>query len=154
MLIYTHNTIILSSTAYRELQKQFDDDADVPALIPVENTCSSDFTEESPCNVASYDEKTAPDRSTLHRNDSIADDSESFPIYHFNGLEAHGRSARLSKFLLYKRSSNNAVGQSIALSGGGGGESQFANSHLEEILRTRWPGCRVDYLGQNAPCID
>ena len=52
------------------------------------------------------------------------------------------------------RSSVNAVGQSIALSGGGGGTGIFANSHIEEILRTRWPGCRLDWLGNNPPSID
>ena len=56
--------------------------------------------------------------------------------------------------LLLNRSSLNAVGQSIALSGGGGGELQFANSHMEEILRTKWPGCRVDWLGHPAPKVD
>ena len=57
-------------------------------------------------------------------------------------------------FSLIPRSSVNAVGQSIALSGGGGGTGIFANSHIEEILRTRWPGCRLDWLGNNPPSID
>ena len=141
----------------RELQKQYDEDiSDLPALVPVDAT----FTEpnspgvpsSSPHEVSSDMVVTDTERSALHRHDSIADESaEGLQLYHFNGLEAHGRPAKLTRFLLFKRSPNNAVGQSIALSGG---EGIFANSHLEEILRTRWPGCRVDWLGQQAPSID
>lgn len=134
----------------KELQRQFDEDAEIPELVSVDNE-DSEMANAIAKSMENFQQQKNDD-DALHHCDSVADDSaEGLQLFHFNGLEAHGRPARLSKFLLFKRSSDNAVGQSIAFSGG---ESCFANSHLEEVLRTRWPGCRVDWLGQSVPSLD
>jgi len=134
----------------KELQKQFDEGAEIPDLVPIDNE-EKEMADAIAKSIEDFQQTQSHDNK-LHRTDSIADDSgEGLHLYHFNGLEAHGRPARLSKFLLFKRTSDNAVGQSIAFSGG---ESCFANSHLEEVIRTRWPGSRVDWMGQPAPSLD
>ena len=115
----------------KELQKQFDEGAEIPDLVPIDNE-EKEMADAIAKSIEDFQQTQSHDNK-LHRTDSIADDSgEGLHLYHFNGLEAHGRPARLSKFLLFKRTSDNAVGQSIAFSGG---ESCFANSHLEEVIR-------------------
>jgi hypothetical protein len=53
------------------------------------------------------------------------------------------------------RSKDTAIGQSIGLSTGGGVFADTGQGNqLEEVLRTRWTGCRVDYLGNPSPTID
>lgn len=115
-------------------------------------------------------------RVKRHRSDSIATkDDENFVCYHYNGLEIHSNAAQpssrrqnLTRFKLYRRfgppplcphlfcrSRDTAVGQSIGLSTTGGIFSDIGSGNqLEEVLRTRWTGCRVDYLGNPSPAID
>jgi hypothetical protein len=98
----------------RELQAQWDqEDNEPPPLIDV----SSDKPFQQPnlhlsqnqfsplrSNSPVVPEYKSPDRSHLHRNDSIADESaEGFEIFHFNALESHGKIAKLSKFILFPR---------------------------------------------------
>eukprot|EP01038_Epipyxis_sp_PR26KG_P006233 gene6233-8588_t len=92
-------------------------------------------------------------RSEMHRSDSIAgEDAEEFQLYHFNGLESAGRTARLTKFKLFRRSAVNSVGQATAFDDFQGGSSFICP--IEEVIRTRWPGCRFDWMGQNPPSVD
>eukprot|EP01036_Dinobryon_divergens_P031051 gene31051-40389_t len=94
--------------------------------------------------------KAAADSSVM---DLTTDDAESFTLYHFNGLQSvSSRSLKLTGFKLHLRSVDDAVGQFITFAGGEGGGSIGGNiCPIEEVLRTRWPGCRVDWLGQGAP---
>jgi hypothetical protein len=52
------------------------------------------------------------------------------------------------------RSAVDAVGVSVAFQGVENSSAAGFNSPLEEVLRTRWPGCRVDWQGQAPPSID
>ena len=54
-----------------------------------------------------------------------------------------------------RRTSENSVGMSISFVGGdtnGTGGSFICP--IEEVLRTRWPGCRFDWKNQIPPSID
>eukprot|EP00546_Thalassionema_frauenfeldii_P004377 CAMPEP_0178913482 /NCGR_PEP_ID=MMETSP0786-20121207/10866_1 /TAXON_ID=186022 /ORGANISM="Thalassionema frauenfeldii, Strain CCMP 1798" /LENGTH=370 /DNA_ID=CAMNT_0020586227 /DNA_START=99 /DNA_END=1211 /DNA_ORIENTATION=- len=71
---------------------------------------------------------------------------DSFPVYHYNGL----RGGTLTPFRVTRLSAEEAVGSSIALGGqaaGGGGD-------LEDVIRTKWPSCMIDWLGNSPPYID
>ena len=98
----------------RELQAQWDqEDNEPPPLLDL--TSDKPFQQPnlhlnqnqfSPLrsNSPMVSEYKTPDRSHLHRNDSIADESaEGFEIFHFNALESHGKIAKLSKFILFPR---------------------------------------------------
>lgn len=53
------------------------------------------------------------------------------------------------------RSKDASIGQSIGLTTAGTVFGDTTNDNLlEEVLRTRWNGCRVDYLGNPPPVID
>lgn len=70
----------------------------------------------------------------------------SFPLYHYNGL----RGGTLTPFRVTRMTAEEAVGASIALgtsSLGGGGD-------LEDVVRTKWPSCMVNWLGKSPPYID
>lgn len=137
----------------RELQSQWDSELDG----------SMEVSNNSPPPLISATE-TASDlevdaiaaRKLLHRSDSLADeDADSFTMFHYNGLETATRSAKLTEFRVLLRSADDAVGQTIAFAGGeGGGSIGGGICPIEEVLHTRWPGCRVDWLGQGLPSID
>ena len=80
----------LTSILYtqRELQRQFEEeDNDVPDLISVSDN-EPHYAEDPSVALGLSFESKVPDRSCLHRTDSIADESsEVFRVYHFNGLE-------------------------------------------------------------------
>ena len=61
------------------------------------------------------------------------EDAAQHLLYHFNGLEAAGRLARLTPLKLMPRSSENAIGVSVALGGqSDNGPSGFSNA-IEEV---------------------
>jgi hypothetical protein len=98
-------------------------------------------------------------RTAVHRHDSFAgEDAEEFTLFHFNGLESKNRPPRLTRFTLAKRASDDAIGQSVAMetpfSGGGLTGAGSRNGAIEEVLRTRWPGCRINWKGCDLPSID
>jgi hypothetical protein len=94
------------------------------------------------------------DRSLLHRADSIADDSSAGVIlFHFNGMSSAAHPPQLSSFIIHIRSSRAAVGQQISLDESSSSLGSFA-APIEEVVRTRWPGCKVDFAGQVPPSLD
>lgn len=106
------------------------------------------------------DREELPPRLTRHRTDSIAGkDADTFIVYHYNGFDGTGgansvvRNKRLTRLTLYRRSQENNVGQSIAFSTVGSAFTGNSSSAIEEVLRTRWPGCRLEWLGSE-PCLD
>lgn len=142
----------------RDLQMQWDNEDTAggtdapPPLVPPENVDSfpSLFT---PLRAASSHSSPAM-RSYIHRHDSFADDKAvQHLLYHLNGLEGTGRPARLTPFKLIPRSSQNAIGVSVAMSGSSAMSAGFCHP-IEEVLRTRWNGCRVDWMNQKPPSID
>jgi len=145
----------------RDLQMQWDNEdatgvSDTPPpLVGTENVDSfpSVFT---PLRARSSSSLSSPAmKSYIHRHDSFADD-KAVPhvLYHINGLEGIGRPARLTSFKVIPRSSQNAIGVSVAMSGSSDNMSAGFCHAIEEVLRTRWHGCRVDWMNQQPPSID
>lgn len=74
---------------------------------------------------------------------------ESFPLYHYNGL----RGGTLTPFRVTRLSAEEAVGASIALNRGNNSHSG-GSGDLEDVVRTKWPSCMINWLGRNPPYID
>lgn len=72
-----------------------------------------------------------------------------FPLYHYNGL----RGGVLTEFRVTRLSPEEAVGVSIALSQSGGGVGGNGGD-LEDVVRTKWPSCAVNWMGKASPYID
>ena len=70
----------------------------------------------------------------------------SFPLYHYNGL----RGGTLTPFRVTRMTAEDAVGASIAL----GTSSSVGGSDFEDVVRTKWPSCIVNWLGKSPPYID
>jgi hypothetical protein len=77
-----------------------------------------------------------------------------FQLYHYNGL----RGGNFTTFQVTRLSANEAIGASVSL----GGSSQtsyaivdsFGGGGLEDVLRTKWPSCKIDWIGSPPPSID
>lgn len=74
-----------------------------------------------------------------------------FPLYHYNGL----RGGVLTCFRVTRLSPEEAVGASIALTrGSNNGSGGVSSMDLEDVIRTKWPSCAVNWLGNAPPFID
>jgi hypothetical protein len=73
----------------------------------------------------------------------------SFHLYHYNGL----RGGSLTPFRVTRLTPEEAVGASVALTNSihPGGEKA---GDLEDVIRTKWPSCIIDWLGKQPPYID
>lgn len=71
---------------------------------------------------------------------------ESFPLYHYNGL----RGGTLTPFRVTHMTAEEAVGASHSL----GASSSVGSGDLEDVVRTKWPSCVVNWLGKTPPYID
>lgn len=69
-------------------------------------------------------------------------------------MESAGHFPRLSRFSLYLRSAVHKVGKQISLDESYAGSTGVFGSPCEDVLRTRWPGCKVDWLGETPPSLD
>lgn len=81
----------------------------------------------------------------------------SFRMYHYNGL----RGGTLTPFKVTRLSPEEAVGASVALSnsthssaGTGDKGPGSVSGDLEDVVRTKWPSCVIDWLGKQPPFID
>ena len=75
----------------------------------------------------------------------------SFRLYHYNGL----RGGSLTPFRVTRLTPEEAVGASVPLTDSGGkGPTGVASGDLEDVLRTKWPSCSIDWLGKSPPSID
>ena len=76
----------------------------------------------------------------------------SFRLYHYNGL----RGGSLTPFRVTRLTAQEAVGASVPLTntGGAGDKGMAASGDLEDVLRTKWPSCSIDWLGKSSPSID
>ena len=72
-----------------------------------------------------------------------------FHLYHYNGL----RGGILTPFRVTRLSAEEAVGASIALNRGNNSHSG-GSGDLEDVVRTKWPSCMINWLGKSAPYID
>lgn len=74
-----------------------------------------------------------------------------FQLYHYNGL----RGGNFKAFRVTRLSADEAIGASVSLGnhnqashvGGSGGE-------LDSVLRTKWPGCKINWISGSAPSIN
>lgn len=83
-----------------------------------------------------------------------------FQLYHYNGL----RGGYMKPFRVTRLSAEEAIGTSVSLgsnhhaqAAGGAGMGAMAaqDGGLEDILRTKWPSCKIDWLsGGSPPSID
>ena len=73
----------------------------------------------------------------------------SFSLYHYNGL----RGGNLTPFRITRLSAEEAVGASIALNRGTNSHSG-GSGDLEDVVRTKWPSCMINWLGKSPPYID
>ena len=75
-------------------------------------------------------------------------------LWHYNGLVGSNRAAQLTRMSLRRRDTENLIGVSVAMTGGGGSGGQVYLCPIEEVVTTRWPGGRLDFLGAPVPSID
>lgn len=77
-----------------------------------------------------------------------------FQLYHYNGL----RGGTMKPFRVTRLSSEEAIGASVSLgassSQGNIGSSNASDGGLEDVLRTKWPSCKIDWLNGSPPSID
>jgi len=75
----------------------------------------------------------------------------SFRLFHYNGL----RGGSLTPFRVTRLTAEEAVGSSVPLTNSGGkGPAGTTSGDLEDVLRTKWPSCSIDWLGNASPSID
>ena len=93
--------------------------------------------------------KPSVDRIVRFENPKLAFEQygNSFSLYHYNGL----RGGTLTTFRVTRLSPEEAVGASIALNRGNASDG---SGDLEDVVRTKWPSCMVDWGGQKPPYID
>jgi hypothetical protein len=74
-----------------------------------------------------------------------------FQLYHYNGL----RGGNLRCFRVTRLSADEAIGASVALGNTQGPMSMMDGSgNLEDVLRCKWPSCKVDWTGASPASID
>jgi hypothetical protein len=75
---------------------------------------------------------------------------ETFPLFHYNGL----RGGSLTNFRVTRLSPEEAVGASIASESGSGKGGSTKSGDLEDVVRTKWPSCMINWGGKDPPFID
>lgn len=91
--------------------------------------------------------KDSPAQTQSQQKPDFEKHGHTFPLYHYNGL----RGGCLTPFRVTRLSAEEAVGASIALSSKGAGDS---GGDLQDVVRTKWPSCMFNWLGNQAPYID
>lgn len=141
----------------RELQAQFDSEASGSGPGAVAATSSSSSIAATPLSPAPPPQNQS--KSTVAPPSSsppAAAEEESFDLYYYNGLSssgANGRRPQLAKCRVTIPKVVNFIGKSVPIfeTGTGGG---YASPPLEEIIKTKWTGARIDWLGQPVPSVD
>mmetsp|Transcript_13542 Transcript_13542/g.12259 ORF Transcript_13542/g.12259 Transcript_13542/m.12259 type:complete len:586 (-) Transcript_13542:550-2307(-) len=101
--------------------------------------------------------QSEPDTAVkLQFNDEIANKQpETFNVtmYYFNGFSIAGRLPKLLKFIMKIRISTITIGVPVFSDNQ---EMLLGNNicPIEEVIRTRWPGATIDWLGNDLPSID
>lgn len=74
-----------------------------------------------------------------------------FHLYHYNGL----RGGNFTSFRVTRLSADEAIGASVSL--GVANQASHATDgvggDLEDVLRTKWPSCKIDWQGSSPPSI-
>ena len=156
----------LSDEEYaRKLQAQFDswgggDDAATQGAIAADDltTASLDDDEKMPDAVVAgapsppqvVDLTGGTFTTTTSRSPDFETFGETFSLYHYNGL----RGGILTPFRVTRLSAEEAVGTSIAMNATGRPGGAALGGDLEDVVRTKWPSCLINWLGRSPPCID
>ncbi|CAJ1945895.1 unnamed protein product [Cylindrotheca closterium] len=76
---------------------------------------------------------------------------KTFQMYHYNGL----RGGNLRCFRVTRLSADEAIGASVSLASGQSSIPMMVDSgSLEDVLRCKWPSCKIDWMGNAQPSID
>lgn len=76
---------------------------------------------------------------------------KTFQMYHYNGL----RGGNLRCFRVTPLSADEAIGASVSLGSGQSSVPMMVDSgSLEDVLRCKWPSCKIDWMGNPQPSID
>ena len=154
----------------RKLQEQFDAEgstsragsssvssvAAIRGFSPVQQWVDSgaSFKSTDMLNTVEEQEDSKPAAKPTLGNMAFEQFGDSFLLHHYNGL----RGGVLTQFRITRLTAEEAVGTSIALNrgatGGGSSHSGSGSQDLEDVVRTKWPACSVDWLGKQPPYID
>ena len=128
-------------------------------------TLDSDDDNFPPTSIVQIEEK--PEKGTTGTSSTVAKDTsniekpwenelelemhgQSFSLCHYNGLH----NGTLTHFKLTRLSPIEAVGASISLSSKGGNGHRTGGYDLEDVVRTKWPSCQLNWFGKKPPSID
>lgn len=151
----------LSDEEYaRKLQAQFDswgdsnDGATQGAVADDLTTETAEDDEKMPdtnLHVVDLSGGTITTSTTSHhKGPDFETFGDTFSVYHYNGL----RGGTLTPFRVTRLSAEEAVGASIAMSTLGGAGGGATGGDLEDVVRTKWPSCMINWLGKSPPYID
>lgn len=71
-----------------------------------------------------------------------------FQLFHYNGL----RGGTFKPFRVTRLCADEAIGASVSL--GGSDQASHSGGGLQEILRTKWPACKINWITGSSPSID
>jgi Domain of unknown function (DUF4205) len=121
--------------------------------IPESYLSTPSVTPTQPMDTVEEEEDSKPAAVTDGKNILPFEQyGETFSLYHYNGL----RGGLLTPLRITRLTAEEAVGASIALNRGAGGSSHGStgSQDLEDVLRTKWPSCAINWLGNQPPFID
>ena len=151
----------------RRLQAEWDSEVSGTASVDAVTGSPSVTLHGDAIDLDDADEETLPPLDQVDTKMSATPDTKldfekfgnSFHLYHYNGL----RGGSLTPFRVTRLTAEEAVGTSVALSnsahagasGGVGEKGPGAGAgDLEDVVRTKWPSCIIDWLGKQPPYID
>ena len=127
----------------RELQAQFNnEDDDIPPLVNIDM-----FNNEAKMDTSSSNHVT-PVINPAPPAMVTASDELKFTLYHFNGFKP----ATLTKLMLKNNVTGSLIGKSMSMTTTYSSNS-WGNA-LEDIIKTRWPSCTIDWLTNPVPQIN
>jgi hypothetical protein len=93
----------------------------------------------------------APSPPPPSNNNRMEQYGTTFQLYHYNGL----RGGKLRCFRVTRLSADEAIGASVALGSGQSSGPMMADScDLEDVLRCKWPSCKINWMSGQPPSID
>lgn len=84
-----------------------------------------------------------------HRKETYG---HTYQLYHYNGL----RGSNFKAFRVTRLCADEAIGSSVSLVASSQSSAALlgASGDMEEVLRTKWPSCKIDWLGGSSPSIN
>lgn len=128
----------------RELQAQFNNEDDIPPLVNMDL-----FGGEAKMDTSmSVTPVITPTAAAAPPPTSTTSNEVRFTLYHFNGFKP----ATLTKLVLKNNITGSLIGKAMSMtttySSNGWGNA------LEDIIKTRWPSCTIDWLTNPTPQIN